>query len=276
MVTTPAAAPPAAAGGGGGIDPGEPPQGAVVGETLKDFQVTDSLVFPRGAANEIPNITQIAPRVFNFLLRHRGNPHAGQKGAWYDGDRDLQWNEGRHKSLKGKPGAYKDKSRAEMCCLKGIGTRAGPKLGVGDTWLIGTTVRLDPDFVPSKGYCNVMQPVFDQSFVTLFRLTGNVVRAKLVVFSNGIGSAQLIAREFDIPRGEWVSLAVRVHFAKKGKYELSVNGDPFRGIAADTTKGRQPFGSQWGLYGSGTKDVNNKPLGDSQLQHRNIYLKKLS
>ena len=49
MVTTPAAAPPAAAGGGGGIDPGEPPQGAVVGETLKDFQVTDSLVFPRGA-----------------------------------------------------------------------------------------------------------------------------------------------------------------------------------------------------------------------------------
>ena len=245
-----------------------PPAGAIVAENLKDFgSVDDSLVFPRGAGPEIKNITQIAPRTFNFVLRHRGNPWSplnpkGVKGAWYDGDRDLKWNEGK------KDGKYHDKSRAEVTGLR------TPKFEVGHTWDIATTVRLDPAFSPSRGYCNLVQPVFDQSFLTLKKIKGDAVTAELTVFTNGIGSPVKVARSFVITRGQWTPIVVRVKFAKDGFYQCSVNGDAFQGVNMNTTNGRQPFGPKFGLYMTATSDVNRQPLGDSIVQHTNIYCRR--
>lgn len=271
MTPTPPPSPPASK------SVGEPPAGALVAETLADFDsVDDSLVFPRGAGPEIQNITQVAPRTFNFELRHRGNPWSplnprGTKGAWYDGDRDLQWNEGK------RDGKYHDKSRAEVCCLRGFGSKKGGKLSVGETWEMATTVRLDPQFRPSAGYCNIMQPVFDQSFLNLVGLRADgAVEAQLTVFTDGIGSPQKIAREFVIKRGEWTSIVVRVKFDTKGSYQCSVNGDALKGVKLDTTKGRQPFSPKWGLYGSGTQDVERRPLNDSVVQHRNVYMRRVA
>ena len=256
-----------------------PPAGAVVGESMKDFKYSDSLVFPKNTpgAEEIQNVTQVGPRTFNFTLRHRGNPWAtnnpkGVRGAWYDGDRDLQWNEGKH---EGNVGKYKDKSRAELSCLKGLNA----PFAVGTTWLIGTTVRLDPAFRPAAGYCNLMQPVGHQSFFTMHAIKGDTVTATLRVFENGIGSRQIDVRTVKLKRGEWTTLVIRVKIAQDGEYALSVNGDEFQGKKGlDTTRGHTrgpPFGGTWGLYGSGTWDVDRKPLNDSTLQHSNMFLKKL-
>ena len=251
---------------------GVPPYGSIVAESLKDFGkngrgVDNSLVFPRGAAPEIVNITQLAPRHFKFVLRHRGNPWTplnprGTKGAWYDGDRDLQWNEGK------RDGKYHDKSRAEVSGLTVV-------TKLGDTWDIATTVKLDKNFVPSEVYCNIMQPVFDGSFLSLTGIKGNVVTGSLFVFPDGIGSGIKTARDIAIPRGEWVSIVVRVKFAKDGFYQMSVNGDAFKGIKLDTTKARIPWGSKWGLYCTATTDVTGKPMVDSIVEHKNIYMRKV-
>ena len=251
---------------------GVPPSGSIVAESLKDFGkngrgVDNSLVFPRGAAPEIVNITQLAPRHFKFVLRHRGNPWTplnprGTKGAWYDGDRDLQWNEGK------RDGKYHDKSRAEVSGLTVV-------TKLGDTWDIATTVKLDKNFVPSEVYCNIMQPVFDGSFLSLTGIKGNVVTGSLFVFPDGIGSGIKTARDIAIPRGEWVSIVVRVKFAKDGFYQMSVNGDAFKGIKLDTTKARIPWGSKWGLYCTATTDVTGKPMVDSIVEHKNIYMRKV-
>ena len=252
-------------------DKGTPPPGAIVAETLQDFNkgrsVDNSLVFPRGEGPEITNITQIAPRHFKFVLRHRGNPWSkyntnGTKGAWYDGDRDLEWNEGK------RDGQYHDKSRAEVSGLPA-------KISVGETWDIATTVKLDKDFVPSQSYCNIMQPVFDGSFLSLTGIKGDVVTGSLFVFSNGIGSDILTARDISIPREQWVSIVVRIKFAKNGFYQMSVNGDAFKGINLDTTKARTPYGGKWGLYCTATTAVTGKPMTDTIVEHKNIYMKKV-
>jgi hypothetical protein len=251
------------------------PRGALVADTLADFAaVDDSLVFPRGAAPEIKNVTQVGPRTFRCLLRHRGNPWSplnpgGVKGAWYDGDRTLEWNEGK------RDGAYHDKSRAEMSGLHGVG-QARDLLVPGTTWDIATTVRLDPSFVPGNGYCNLMQPVFDQSFLTLTGISGDLVTAQLMVFESGIGSRTKVARQFTIRRGEWTSVVVRVKFGPRGMYQCSVNGDAFRGIRIDTSHARRPAGTKWGLYTTATTDVRGKPMRDTAVYHRDVYLCKVA
>ena len=264
----------------GKLPPGsEPPKGAIVAETLKDFAEYDnSLVFPQGTpgATEIDNITELGPRTFNFVLRHRGNPWSkqnprGTKGAWYDGDRDLEWNDGT------RDGRYHDKSRAEMSSLAQYGKKNGPKYKDGETWDIGTTVRLDPTFVPSAGYCMIMQPVFDGSYVVLNGIKGDVVSGNLTMFTNGINSAQKWVRDFTVKRGEWVALCVRVKFGKKGEYGLSVNGDDFKMLRnVDTTNAKEPWRSKVGLYMTATKDVTGKPMGDSIIQHTNVFIRKVS
>ena len=253
-------------------DDGAPPPGSIVAESLKDFgkngrSVDNSLVFPRGAGPEITNITQVAPRHFKFVLRHRGNPWSplnprGTKGAWYDGDRDLEWNEGK------RDGKYHDKSRAEVSGLPA-------KISIGDTWDIATTVKLDKDFVPSRSYCNIMQPIFDGSFLSLTGIKGDVVTGSLFVFPDGIGSGIKTARDIAIPRDQWVSIVVRIKFAKDGFYQMSINGDAFKGIKLDTTKARQPFGGKWGLYCTATTAVTGKPMTDTTVEHKNIYMRKV-
>jgi hypothetical protein len=250
-------------GDGGGL---APPAGAKVLETMRDVRFTESLVYPRGKAPEIKNIVEVAPRHFRFTLRHRWHSE-----GWYDGDRDLKWNEGRHAGYVGKRVA---KSRAEI-------TMASPDkpFDVGTTWLIGTTVRLAPDFVPSKGYCNIMQPLNHQSFLNLIGISGDVVTAALCVFKDGVGTPITVARKVGIKRGEWTTLVVRVKIAKNGAYALSINGDDFQGVAGiDTTKSGDrtpPFGGNWGLYGTGESDVRGKPLGDQTVEHRDMFVKKL-
>ena len=247
------------------------PPRSIVAETLNDFNkgknVDNSLVFPRGAGPEITNITQVAPRHFKFVLRHRGNPWSpfntrGTKGAWYDGDRDLEWNEGK------RDGKYHDKSRAEVSGLPA-------QISNGDTWDIATTVKLDKNFVPSQSYCNIMQPVFDGSFLSLTGIRGNTVTGSLFVFPNGIGKGIRTARDISIPRGEWVSIVVRVKFARGGFYQMSINGDAFKGINLDTTKARFPYSNKWGLYCTATTDVTGKPMVDSIVEHKNIYMRKV-
>lgn len=227
-----------------------PPAGAIVATRLSDFRtVDDSRVYPRGAGPEIVNITEVGPRHFRFVLRHRG--------GWQDGDRN-----------KNDP----KKSRAEV---SGLGGKNGPGMRVGETWDIATTVRLDPTFVPSRGYCNIMQPVFDQSYLTLRKVQGDDVQAELMVFTNGIGSAQRSVRRFTVRRGQWTSIVVRVKFGANGSYGCSVNGDEFKTISLDTSRGSQPFRSKWGLYGPTGTNVNNQPLRDLILEHANIYLRKV-
>lgn len=260
-----------AAGPGSGI-----PSGAIVAENLNDFgSVDNSLVFPRGAGPEVTNITQIAPRTFNFYLRHRGNPWSplnpeGTRGAWYDGDRNLEWNEGK------RDRKYHDKSRAEVAYLKGYGTKKGPQMKIGETWDIATTVRLDPSFRPSRGYCNIMQPVFDQSFVTLKSMSGDVVTAELGVMPRGIGGGVQTARTFTIKKGEWTRIVVRIKFANDGFYQCSVNGDAFRGINLDTAREGAVNQNKWGLYMTGTWDYNRQPLNDSTVQHKDIYIRRVA
>jgi len=245
----------------------KPLPGAYVAETMNDFEWGDSLVYPKGKAPEIPNITQLGPRTFNFWLRHRGDP-TKDKEAWYDGDRELGWNN------KGK-----DKSRVE---LSNIAPSRLP-YQMGETWLLGTTVRLNPDFVPFAGYCDIMQPIALQSFLELEKIQGDIVTGHLKMGTPGnkpwVRKEGYVIREFKMKRGEWTTFVLRIKIAKDGEYALSVNGDDFKSMKLDTTmsdKGRPPYSGTWGLYGSGTYDVNKKPLRDSVIQHTNMWCKKIA
>lgn len=241
---------------GGGSSMG-PPSGAIVARSMADLTWGDSLVYPPGAAEEIRNIQETSPGVFRCILRHRG--------SWYDGDRDLQNN---------KEG--KDKSRAEISSIRKGMHRP---YNVGETWLIGTTVKLDKDFVPARGYCNIMQPLNHQSFVNLTRIRGDVVTGGLYVFEDGIGSPITTVRTFQLRRGEWTTVVVRVRVGKDGEYGLSINGDSFVTKKFDTTKSGDrtpPFGGNWGLYSSATKNVNGGQLKDLIVDHKDIFIKKLS
>jgi hypothetical protein len=219
-----------------------PPAGASVARSLKDVQWTDSKVIPRGAGPEIPNIVQVGDGLFCCTLR--------QRGSWHDGDRDMT------------AGAYARKSRAEMHGLGG-----DRPMRAGETWLIGTTVWLRKDFAPNGGFCNVMQPVLHQSYLTLERVQGNDVVGALYVFERGLGSRSIRVRGCTFPRGQWTTVVLRVRFGRDGRYELSVNGDAFQGIACDASVGHvqgnrvgvvDAFGGTWGLYcaaGGGDKMV---------------------
>lgn len=264
----------------------EIPPGAMVADNLSDFGtpgkgIDKSLVFPRGAAREIDNITQVGPRHFRFELRMRGDPWTplnpgGTRGAWYDGDRDLQWNEGK------RDGKYHPKSRAEVNWVLEK-TKFKTEIKNNQTWDIATTVKLDPNFVPARGYCNIMQPVFDQSFLNLTGIKGDDVTAEMTVFTGSkIGTPQKVARKFVIKRGEWTSIVLRIKFGKDGRYDVSVNGDPFKGIGFDTgalfTRTKRGVGMKWGIYTQNKKNgsVEGKPMKDLIVEHKNIYVRKVA
>ena len=231
----------------------QPPTGAIVGESLKDFKWVDSTVTPAGAAPEIQNIQQLAPRIMCCVLRHRG--------AWHDGDRGL------------KTGRYAQKARAEMCCLGG-----NTPYAVGSTWLIGTTFRVNPDFTSPKGFCQLMQPVLHQSYLQLDKISGDDCTASLRVFTRGLGSPSKTVRSIRFKRGEWVPVVLRVTFGANGEYALSHNGDGFKGIRLDTSVGHvkgaavgkvATFGGTWGLYMAAKGHQ-----GDAIVQHANMFIKR--
>jgi hypothetical protein len=234
-----------------GLGPGGAvPSGAIVARSLRDFRSVDnSLVFPRGAAPEIQNITDEGNGMFRFFLRHRG--------AWYDGDRDLRWNDRGH-----------DKSRAEVSGLKGLVQRQG------ETWEYGTTFKVDTKFMPSAGYCDVMQQ-HALSWVGLTQIKGDVITGGLY-YTRDLFKTNFRARQFSFRRGEWVTLVVRLRVhPTNGECVMSVNGDEFQGHRGKIYKPDRDFGGKWGIYGSGTKDVTRKPLGDSLVWHKNIWMRKV-
>ena len=230
-----------------------PPAGAIVGKSLSQFKWVDSQVVPRGAAPEIPNIQQVAPGVFKCILRNgRG---------WHDGDRNLT------------TGRYAVKGRAELCCLGG-----NTPYRAGETWLIGSTIMFDKNFVPSSGYCNSHQPVLHQSYIS-WDLKGDTMVGTLNVFERGLGSSSRAVRTVQVKRGQWVTLVLKVTFGTNGYYGLSVNGDDFKGFNCDTSIGHihgsqvgkvSSFGGTWGLY----MIMNGAPR-DCVVYHAMPFIKKL-
>lgn len=244
----------AGAGAGGDAPNVRIPDRASVGRSTADFKsVNDSLVFPPNKAEEIKNITDVGNGVMQFVLRHRG--------SWYDGDRDLQNNQ---KGL--------DKSRAEVSGL------SKEYQQVGETWEYGTSFKVASDFVPSMGYCNVMQQ-FPMSWVMLTRLKGDTITGGLY-YTKGYDSfsPHESVRDFTFRRGEWVSLVVRLKLHDSdGECQLSVNGDEFRGVrGVRMANYRRTTSAHWGIYGSATKDVNGQALGDWTVWHKNIWMRKVS
>ena len=232
----------------------QPPAGALTMVTMKDLNFAKTYPWPRGCMAPIDNISMVQPGHFKFVLRHRG--------ACHDGDRDGKNN-----------AAGMDKSRAE---IYGCGRYITP-FEHGSTWLIGTSVRVNADFVPSRGYCNIMQPVNHQSFLTISDLQGDTLTAQLNVFRDGVGTPITTARRFTFRRGEWVALVVKVKFGRDGYYALSVNGDAFQGAAMDTSKTGDrtfPVGGNFGIYGN-FRGVRGLALTDWVVEHRNMYLKHL-
>jgi hypothetical protein len=168
------------------------------------------------------------------------------RGKWNDGDRDKTG------------GAYDKKARSEMVSLGG-----DDPMRPGGTYLIGTSVYIAPGFRPSPGYCNIMQPVLFQSYLTLSGSKDNLT-ATLMAFTKGLGSPAKTIRAVKIPTGKWVQLVVKVKFGRDGYYGLSVNGDAFVGQNMDTTIAKDgsgtgvasKFGTKWGLY------MNNQGMTD--------------
>ena len=230
------------------------PGGAIVARSLNDFKgVDDSKVFPPNKGHEeIVNITDKGQGIFEFYLRHRG--------SWYDGDRDLKWNSQGY-----------DKSRAEVSQL-GSNTQK-----VGETWEYGTTFKVDKDFSPATGFCNLIQ-LFPISWLQLIKIGGDTITGSLKYTKTMNGfHPHASARDFTFKRNEWVSVVIRlkVH-ATDGECAISVNGDEFKGVRGRILKSDKAYGAKWGLYMSATKDVNGKPLGDSKVWHSNVWVRKVS
>lgn len=237
-----------------------PPPGAIVGTSLKKFSFDESMVHPAKAAPEINNITQVAPGVTMHALRFRGK--------WNDGDRDKH------------TGYYVYKARAEM---NELGGKKPYKLG--ETWLIATTLYLAPDFVPSTTYCNTQQPVAFQSYFTWHTIKGDMVTGSLMAFEKGLGTTAKTVRTVTVRRGEWNTFVTKVTFGDNGSYDLSMNGDDFKGIKINTTyakvKGSEvgkvkEFEGSWGLYMTNRGGVDGKPLRDTVVLHAYPWIKKVS
>lgn len=230
-----------------------PPGGAIVGTSLRRFRWIDPSVVPPGNAANIQNITQVSKGIFMHRLR-MGN-------GWHDGDRNKT------------TGKYTEKGRAELCCLGG-----NTPYKLGETWLIGSTVMFDKNFVPSRGYCDIAQPVLHQSYFT-WDLQGNTMVGSMMVFERGLGSRARLVRQVKVKRGEWFTWTLKVKFGKDGMYMLSINGDDFKGIRLDTRIGHMSgnqvgkvknFGGTWGLYCM----MNGKPR-DLIVYHAYPFIKKL-
>ena len=131
-------------------------------------------------------------------------------------------------------------------------------------------MRLHPDFPGATSYIQLAQPVLHQSYFTV-RGSGDNWTGALMVFTNGLGSASREVRSIPMRRGVWYPLVFRVRLARGGSYEMSVNGDAFRGISGgiDTTAGHTSVthGGTWGLYMRGGK-------GDCVVYHALPWIKK--
>ena len=232
-----------------------PPAGALVARSLRDFEeADDSRVWTRGKGSEIVNITHQGDGLFQFLLRHRGQ--------WYDGDRDGENN------AKGL-----NKSRAEVNGLKGM--ERGQVYG--ETWEYGTSVCFAKDFVPSRGWCNIVQ-VFPVAWINLTGLSGDEITGGLYHTGSDTDFVQTgPVRTFTVKRGEWLTFSVRAKVHKTaGELLMSVNGDAYRGkrnfrLYSDK---RPDFGGKWGLYIS-TESVERKPMKDALMWHRNIWMRRV-
>jgi hypothetical protein len=226
---------------------------------LTDFNGVDrSEVYPRGEAKTIDHVYRVFPGTFAFYMRHRGDP-SKTKGAWYDGDRDLQWNYKGH-----------DKSRAEVNIV--------PNIKQGETWEFGSTVFIPKDFVPSRGYCNLMQPIFSVSFLTLYGIRGNSAVGSLFFNADpdAIGSKTREVRDISIPLGKWTRIRVRIKVDKKGSMGMSVGNDDFESIEGIDTSRARKLSSKWGLYGTGVYDYRGKPLKDTLIWQSEMYAVKKS
>jgi len=249
---------------------GVPPPGSIIANTLSDFASVDqSLVYPNGAAKEMTHVVQIAPGTFRHYMRHRGDPFANKNsGAWFDGDRSNENNTIKHEN----------KSRSEM---SGLLKAQGKEMNIGESWEIGTTVWLDPNFIPGGGYCSLMQCVLFQSMINLASIEGNNVTAELLVMPDGIGGDQVQVHQFTIPRATLTSIAVRVTLKKGGTYSISVNGGAYvTSKPMDLTKLQHKADTKIGIYTNGTMSCSywpkHLPLNDSQVVHTRIYMKLLS
>ena len=252
---------PGGSGGSGGSDggmvlrrgPSSSSSGGSVAMRLGDFgSIDDSLVFPKGKAEEIQNITDLGNGTFQFLLRHRG--------SWYDGDRDGRNN------AKGL-----NKSRAEA-------TGPGKSHQVAnETWEYGTTFSAAKDFIPSSGFCNIFQ-LFPVAWLRITGLSGDTLSGALYHnTSDNDFSQSPPVREFKVKRGEWISFVIRakVH-ASSGELTMSVGGDAFKGKTGFRlfSNKRKDFGSKFGLYMS-TTSATKQPLNDSTVWHRNVWARKV-
>ncbi|AAC96985.1 hypothetical protein PBCV1_A678R [Paramecium bursaria Chlorella virus 1] len=236
-----------------------PPSGSTIGSSLSYFKFDESRVNPPGAAPEIKNLVQVAPGITLHGLRFRGK--------WNDGDRDLTTS------------YHSYKARAEM---SGLGGKTPYKLG--GTYLIGTTIFLAPDFEPSDMYTDLMQPIQFQSFFTISG-SGDNLTGSLYAFEKGLGSKQILIRSVKIPRGQWVTIVLKVKLAQNGSYALSVNGDEFKGLNLDTTIGKKgsgntvgkvnEFGGTYGLYCTNTTN-GKRSTKDRVVFHANPFWKKIA
>jgi hypothetical protein len=136
--------------------------------------------------------------------------------------------------------------------------------------------------MPSSDYTMILQPIFDLCYLSVSGdpTKSNSVTGELALFGAGGtsgGSIKTIAT-FDIPRGQWTSLIIRLTVGKSGSMKISVNGGAFKGLDhIDTTNRRSghPMSVKIGLYGAATTGANRKPLPDQQVQHANVYVHKL-
>ena len=211
-------------------DGATPPEGAIVGRSLSQFKWVDAKVVPAGAAPETPNIVQVAPGIFKCFIRiGRG---------WHDGN--LRADRQSHKG------------RAEMTSMGG-----DKPFKLGQTWEIGATTLFPPEFSITKSFCQISQMVAHQSYFNMNKTTATTVSGGVFVFEKGLGSESKLVRSVSVKKNEWFTWVVRIKFGKKGSYEVSINGDEFRGMECDTSIGHihmdqvgpvKEFGYTFGLY----------------------------
>ena len=231
-----------------------PPAGAIIGKGLSQFKWVDVKVNPAGAAPEVPNITQVAPGVTKHFVR------VGP--TWHDANL--------------RAGRQDHKGRAEMTSLGG-----DTPWKLGETWIIGATTMFPKDFQIKSQFCQISQIPLHVGYFNMYKTTGDSVSGGVYVFSKGLGSPSRLIRSVTVKKGEWFSWTLRMKFAVDGRYECSINGDEFRGVAQDMSIGHirnasvgkvQSFGGSWGLY---IGDAQSGPPREIAVYHANPFMKKL-